>query len=209
MRIKKSLKRILFRNSSIYWKKRYCKGGNSGSGSYGHLAEFKAEILNSFVEKHGVESVIEFGCGDGNQLSYSKYEKYLGIDISMRAIEICQKRFKNDPKKKFLLLDDYQFETADLSLSLDVIFHLTEDKTYEQHMHKLFSASKKFVIIYSSNSTHNPSDLAVHVKHRNFTSLVSKNFPGFKLIQMIPNKYPYDGTEGTSVSDFFIYRKIE
>ena len=31
-----------FQNSDDYWKNRYDDGGNSGGGSYGILAEFKA-----------------------------------------------------------------------------------------------------------------------------------------------------------------------
>ena len=35
-----------FPGSEKYWEKRYIAGGNSGAGSYGKLAEFKAEVLN-------------------------------------------------------------------------------------------------------------------------------------------------------------------
>nr|BFF27640.1 hypothetical protein GCM10025732_56050 [Glycomyces mayteni] len=58
-----------FPGSAAYWEKRYADGGNSGGGSRGTNAEFKAEVLNKFTAEHGIESVIEFGCGDGEQLS--------------------------------------------------------------------------------------------------------------------------------------------
>ena len=57
-----------FPGSQEYWVKRYEKGGNSGPGSYSELAKFKARVLNDFVRNEHVQSVIEFGCGDGNQL---------------------------------------------------------------------------------------------------------------------------------------------
>jgi hypothetical protein len=41
-----------FQGSESYWKTRYEAGGNSGDGSYNHLAEFKAEILNAFVSEN-------------------------------------------------------------------------------------------------------------------------------------------------------------
>lgn len=68
----------LVKNTSIatstdYWESRYATGGTSGPGSSGKLAEFKAEVLNSFVRRDNVLSVIEFGCGDGNQLSLASY----------------------------------------------------------------------------------------------------------------------------------------
>ena len=33
-------------DSKKYWENRYKKGGNSGTGSYSNLAEWKAEIIN-------------------------------------------------------------------------------------------------------------------------------------------------------------------
>ena len=35
------------------------------------LAAFKADFLNGFVIEKNVESVLELGCGDGNQLASS------------------------------------------------------------------------------------------------------------------------------------------
>ena len=39
-------------DSKNYWEKRYLKGGDSGDGSYGKLAEFKAKIMNRFVKEN-------------------------------------------------------------------------------------------------------------------------------------------------------------
>ena len=41
-------------NSKEYWEKRYLSKNNSGAGSYGHLAEFKSEIINEFLDKHNI-----------------------------------------------------------------------------------------------------------------------------------------------------------
>lgn len=38
------------------WEQRYASGGNSGRGSYGQLAAFKADFLNDFVEREHVKS---------------------------------------------------------------------------------------------------------------------------------------------------------
>ena len=62
-----------FPGSAAYWEERYRTGGNSGCGSYGHLANWKAEIVNDFVAATGVQRVIEHGAGDGNQLSLARY----------------------------------------------------------------------------------------------------------------------------------------
>jgi len=113
-------------SSSEYWQSRYEAKGTSGAGSYKHLAEFKAEILNAFVKENGITTVIEFGCGDGNQLLLSKYPKYVGYDVSKISVEICQNLFSNDPAKSFFMTKELQGEIAELSLSLDVIYHLVE-----------------------------------------------------------------------------------
>ena len=68
-----------FAGSVIYWEQRYAQGGNSGVGSCGKFAEFKAELLNRFVAQHGVHTVIEFGCGDGNQLSLARISSLHGV----------------------------------------------------------------------------------------------------------------------------------
>src|SRR6185369_2928806 len=116
-----------FPGSQDYWVKRYEKGGNSGPGSYSELAKFKARVLNGLVTEKNIASVIEFGCGDGNQLELAQYPSYHGFDVSPVAVELCRKRFTADPSKRFGLLGDYAGETADLALSLDVIYHLVED----------------------------------------------------------------------------------
>src|SRR5690349_10767553 len=65
--------RVRYRSTSNYWESRYARGGNSGPGSYGRLAAWKAEFLNDFVRDNEVKSVVELGCGDGNQLRLMRY----------------------------------------------------------------------------------------------------------------------------------------
>ena len=44
--------------TSEYWENRYKKSGNSGAGSYGRLAEFKADVINNFIAENKITSVI-------------------------------------------------------------------------------------------------------------------------------------------------------
>jgi SAM-dependent methyltransferase len=197
-----------FDGSENYWIRRYQKGGNSGDGSYNELAEFKARIINDFAEKNNVQSSIEFGCGDGNQLKYLKLKKYTGFDVSPDAIAWCKKTFKDDSTKSFKLIGEFASDTAELSMSLDVIYHLIEDEVYEQYMQNLFNAASKFVIVYASNTAQNPATLAPHVKNRKFTDWIEKNRKDFKQIAFIKNEYPItpDGKRG-SIADFYIFAK--
>lgn len=192
-----------FHGSEDYWVSRYREGGNSGAGSYNRLAEFKAEVLNDFVASHGIRDVIEFGCGDGNQLALARYPSYLGLDVSPDAIDGCARRFAGDPGKSFMLVRDYAGQTAQLALSLDVIYHLTEDEVFDAYMRTLFGAAQEYVVIYSSDRD---EPQTAHVRHRQFTLWVHANAPGWRLLQHIPNRYPYTGDNDTgSLADFYIY----
>jgi hypothetical protein len=198
-----------FPGTDRYWERRYVSGGDSGPGSYGKFALFKAEILNGFVAEHEVRSVIEFGCGDGNQLELAVYPVYLGTDVSETAIARCRERFRADPTKTFQLAGDYDGHQAELALSLDVIFHLVEDGVFERYMETLFQAATRFVIIYSSNREESTDQASMHVRHRRFTTWIDAHAPGWTLMAHVPNRYPEQGDYRTgSFSDFYIYRRI-
>ena len=198
-----------FQGSKNYWIKRYESGRSSGAGSYNRLAEFKAEVLNGFVKEHNISSVIEYGCGDGNQLTIADYPAYIGFDVSPKAIALCEEAFRTDPSKSFHLMDEYNGETAQLTISLDVIYHVVEDEIFEAYMRRLLDSSQRFVIIYSSNTDANVVETAPHVKHRKFTAWVAAHYPLWRLKTHIPNKYPFNGnaSEG-SFADFFIYETL-
>jgi hypothetical protein len=211
---KRSREKARFSGSEAYWEQRYQSGGNSGSGSYDQLAHFKAEILNDFVRKNAVQSVIEFGCGDGNQLSLSDYPRYMGLDVSPTAVNICHDKFKGDPGKGFYLYSTTAFYDplrvfhADLALSLDVLFHLVEKEIHDRYLLHLFGAADRFVIIYSSDYDQKEEPIHQHENRRGFTRFVENNLPGWKLREVIRNRYPTEsyGLKG-SLSDFYIYEK--
>lgn len=197
-----------FPGSKEYWDQRYQEGGDSGVGSYGKFQEFKAEVINEFVEVNSIETVIEFGCGDGNQLKLANYDHYLGFDVSEIAVATCEKLFSEKTDWSFRLAKDYAGETSDLILSLDVIYHLIEDGVFEEYITTLFNASTRYVMIYSSNTNRNRGFKKGHVRHRKFTDWVDRNKKDWKLIRHVPNRYPYDGdyTQG-SFADFYIFER--
>ncbi len=209
-------KRAAFRGSLDFWERNYARGGTSGAGSYGKFAEFKAEILNMFVREHTIHSVIEFGCGDGNQLSLAEYPGYVGLDVARSAIKLCKERFQADTSKSFFLydpecfIDNRSIFRADLALSLEVIFHIVEDRIFALYMRHLFLAAEKYVIIYSSDSDMNDLIQEPDVRHRCFSKWVEAHMPDWRLVQKIPNRYPLsDQREPGSYSEFFIYERNE
>lgn len=202
MRFGKFFSRRKSFDSASYWEQRYVSGRTSGEGSYGELAEFKAQVINEFVASNHIKTVIEYGCGDGNQLAMSNYPSYIGFDVSMTAIERCTKKFCDDTSKRFDVIGNYQGETAELTISLDVLYHLVEDSVYNEYMERLFKSSDKFVIIYSNNADQGQSECKPHVRSRKFTDWIEQNARGWKLINVIENRHKH-----ASAADFFIYEK--
>lgn len=199
-------------NSSKFWEDRYKKGGNSGAGSYNALAEFKASVINEFIERNNIQSIIDYGVGDGNQLILINTSGliYYGIDVSPTIIQKCKDVFKNDTNKQFFLASEFDKDTkADLVLSCDVLYHLIEETVYFSYIQSLFDSSNKYVIIYARDENKNHT---VHVKFRKFTDYIENTFKTFKLIKHIPNKFPQNpighNNSVTSPSDFYIYEKV-
>jgi SAM-dependent methyltransferase len=199
--------RLGFRGSADFWERNYARGGDSGPGSYGALAQAKAAFLNDFVRRHGVRSVIEFGCGDGHQLSLASYPAYIGLDVARSAIGLCQRRFAGDPAKSFFLYDGDCFTdraglfAADLAISLDVIYHLTERQVFETYLAHLFAAARRFVVIYASNAE--VPGTAPHVRHRRFTGWIEEHCPGWHLDGVTPGPGSWPGR-----ADFFTYERV-
>ena len=194
-----------FPGSKDYWEQRYRKGDNSGDGSYNELAEFKAEVVNNLVKENKIKSVIDFGVGDGNQLRYFNFPKYIGLDVSPTVLAKTIEMFKNDKTKSFYIYDSRAFVDnaglfrAELGLSLDVIYHLVEDDVYYAYLQHLFRASTRYVVIYASNKN---SRQYYHVRHRKFTDDVNRLFKDWELEGYIKNRYPK-----RSFADFYIYKK--
>lgn len=176
-----------------YWDKRYRIGGTSGAGSYGAAAQYKARVLRDLVNALGITSVIDWGCGDGNQLAeWDPQCDYLGIDASREAVRMCQER---NPGRTIMHASQYTWQQADAAVSIEVIFHLTDDDEYREYMRRLFDSARRYVIIYSSNRS--GGALAPHVRHRKL-----KVPAGWKCVQKIAG-HP------STFSDFYVYRRSE
>jgi SAM-dependent methyltransferase len=195
-----------FGDSAHYWELHYERGGTSGGGSYGEFGKCKAKYLNALVTENDVTSVVEFGCGDGQQLALAAYPRYTGLDVSQTAIELCMSRFAHDSTKSFFLYNGECFAdraglfAADLAISLDVVYHLVEDRVFETYMRNLFTAGRRFIVVYSTNSDHGRT--APHVRHRRFTPWAADSFPQWRLREVSPGPNP-----GPYRPDFFLFER--
>ncbi len=91
--------------------------------------------------------------------------------------------------------------TAELVMSLDVIYHLIEDDVCDRYLRQLFVAATRFVVIYSSDL--DEGDSHAHVRHRQFTTWVAANQPAWKLIKKVDNAVEHRAT----AADFFFFAR--
>ncbi len=119
----------------------------------------------------------------------------------------CEDRFRDDCTKRFLLYDNTfpfkqnELHPADLTLSIDVLYHLVEDEVFGVYVKNLFHYSNEYVLIYSSDferAHHSP-----HQVDRRFSPLIQEKIREFQLITKIIN--PHKGEE--TMSDWYFYRR--
>jgi len=184
-----------------YWENRYKIGGNSGVGSYTTFFEHKTNVINQIIEKYNINSIVDYGCGDGNQISKLNIGKYIGLDISDTAVNLCKTTYINDETKSFLVYSENKVygneQLSDMSMSLDVIYHIFEDDLYKNYMDNLFNTGEKYVLIYSTNHVY-PFN-GTHTKGRCITEYIEVNHKDWELIDTIePQNHK---------TNFYLYKK--
>lgn len=183
------LRRRTFPGSAAYWERRYAAHGTSGAGSTGPAAQWKAEVVNRWVRELAVSTVVDLGCGDGQQLALADYPRYLGIDPSRTAVRQCIARFAGDENKSFLHLTPGAFSDpagwlrADLALSMEVLFHLVEDDVYEEYLRTLFDSANRYVVICAYDGVLDRQ--APHERYRAFTTWVASHRPSWTLKERV------------------------
>lgn len=177
-----------FIKPNAYWEQRYRDGRDSGEGSQGENAVRKADLVNDAIEKFNVKSLVDFGTGDGNVLEHITTDvTYLGVDITPTAL----KKLVTEHLSRFFIYDpltstnDDQnplfYLRADMSLSMDVIFHLVEDSYYHHYLDNLFRTARKVVLIWGTD--YDGGITARHVRRRNFTADIAQKHPEWTLIE--------------------------
>lgn len=190
------MKQIQYTPAS-YWDRRYREGRSSGAGSEGSEGQYKADYVSDFIHNHGVKSLIDWGCGDGQVLELIRLEDalYHGVDCSPTILDRMRRKF---PEHSFSTDDGHQ-PTAELALSMDVLFHLPADHDYSAYLFDLFGSARKYVMIYSTNYAGGRT--ARHVFRREFTPDIAERFPDWELTAV---ETPL--REG--LASFFVYEKV-
>lgn len=188
-----------------YWDRRYRDGRSSGAGSEGDEGTYKARYVADFVAEHGVSSILDWGCGDGQvlrkmnlpELGSPNYVTYTGVDVSPAIL----KRMRQEFYSREFYEPDYvvtQGFKAELALSLDVLFHFPDDSDYHEYLANLFGSSWRFVIIYSTNYAIGRTSR--HVMRREFTPDVAEHYPEWDLVKIESPLKP-------ELASFFVYER--
>jgi SAM-dependent methyltransferase len=103
----------------------------SGSGSRGRVAQAYIEFVRTFISRHGIQSVVDLGCGDffiGSQIA-PLVPRYLGVDIVPELINHLNATH-GSPHVQFRCLDitTHSLPGADLCLVRQVFQHLSNDE---------------------------------------------------------------------------------
>jgi len=84
------------------------------------------EVLKELIENIDYETIVDFGCGYGRLCEAFPPEKYVGIDISDRAIEEGGRRNPD------YLFASYGKPLADIYLAYTVFLHLSDEQLMEE-----------------------------------------------------------------------------
>lgn len=213
-RLRRLIKQRHFVSSADYWRSNYAAGGTSGPGSYGALAQYKADTISRLLKVYGIKSVVEFGCGDGHQASLIDYPHYLGLDISIEAVDLCRCKLADRDQSSCELYRPGQAGSyravADAAVSLDVIFHLVEDDVYEQYLADLFASATRYVILYTSDADdwHLESSTP-EVRHRPVKRDIARFFKDWACIFEEDNPHKaFDSPNTSSFARFTVYGRL-
>jgi SAM-dependent methyltransferase len=198
-------------SSADYWERRYLRGGVSGAGSAGALATYKTGFLNWTLKRLGINSIIDFGCGDGEQVRMLACKNYTGVDVSPHIIEKCRSKYQRRKDWRFFTFDEQSDYSGvyDAAISIDVIFHIVEDDIYHDYMSRLFKNSRNTVIVYSSDWDARTAD--AHVRHRWWSKWVANQAPEWTISERHANPYPYreDNQMNTTFASFALCTRVE
>jgi trans-aconitate methyltransferase len=146
-----------------YWNKRYTQGVyGSGYGSYGVQLKKKLKWLKGLP----IKSITEIGCGDfnfgDNLLKLYPNVTYTGYDISDHIVEVNKKVYP-----QFNFTNKFPPFGADLTLCVDVLFHVLDDNEYTVLLINLKQALRfgKYLAITAYEQ---PQTTADHLKVRVF-----------------------------------------
>lgn len=161
--------------TASYWERRYARGGNSGAGSRGREADYKAERVSQILGRYRIRSLLDLGAGDGYVAARLLLGDchYLGVEPSDSARALARIAA---PHLEFVpSIPARPAPGFDCCLSMDVVFHLLDDAQTAAYFAELFGWSDRYVLIYGTCAP-SPRPTAPHVRHHDWRPFVPREF---------------------------------
>jgi hypothetical protein len=129
------------------WDSHYRAGRSSSAGPRAKNGPWKRAMILKYVHSFG--DVIDLGCGDLSFWKGLECDKYIGIDISLFIVEKNRQLF---PGRQFICSPGERLIkglSAEVVLCSDVLYHVLEDKAFEQILRNLTEYSRKWIFVYT------------------------------------------------------------
>jgi SAM-dependent methyltransferase len=122
-------------------------GYKSGQGSDPKYAQEWIDLVNNFIKKNNIKTVLDLGCGDwriGKELNLQDV-RYTGVEVSSIIFDEIINNEKDNIKFINSDIKEFEFPQADLILIKDVLQHLDVDSV-KIIMNKIFKSTKYALI---------------------------------------------------------------
>jgi len=160
--------------------------------SLGPVHRHLQKLLVPIVAALKVRSLLEVGCGSGDNLSaLSRYGyEMTGSDIAPEALELARQRV---PQARLILLDiekEVLSEQFDLVMSLQVLEHILDDKAALRH---IAGMSKGYVLISTMRGRMRPYEIAIgHLRNYSILELQRKmEVAGLEVVKLWGWGFPF------------------
>lgn len=135
-----------------------------------NLNEERLGTVLSVLKSSNCRSVVDLGCGDGKLLKMllknKQFEKIVGMDVSIRSLEIAHKKLRLDslpPKQKerielihgSLMYRDKRFSGFDAATVIEVVEHLDQPRLAAFERVLFECARPKLIILTTPNKEYN------------------------------------------------------
>lgn len=150
------------------------------------LNDQRLAAVTESLAAEAVESVVDLGCGEGKLLTRlladRRYKRIVGLDVSVRALEIAASRLKLErppPAKReriellhgALTYRDARIEGFDAAVAIEVIEHLDPDRLAAFERVLFGTARPRLALVTTPNREYNaryeiPDDRLRHSDHR-------------------------------------------
>jgi len=196
-----------------WWNEWYKGGGTSGQGSRGDLLEFKSDYINTYFRQDAIQTVFDYGCGDGWLAGNLECKNYLGMDVSAEAVMMCKKKI-NRPNFYFELVESNLISGNYIDLKcvdrfaikpeaiicIDMLYHVMDNELVNKIIESIFSSSARMIVLYTIPNTKMHGGRTDAINFYNNSETLNRVTKNWRLIGETEPK-------GISAAGFFIWTK--